>query len=69
MPIRLLAAAALAGAAFAGPATAAQPLPGAPFENCEPGRTQVLCQTGRCDPEMGCQIWYCVVWTKGVCVG
>ncbi len=61
---RLLVAAALSAAAVV-----TLPTPTSAFESCQAGRTQVMCQTGRCTGEMGCQIWYCVVWTKGVCVG
>ena len=60
---RLMVAAALAAAALV-PAPAATAT-----ESCEAGRTQVMCRTGRCSGETGCQVWYCVVWTKGVCVG
>ncbi|HVF04130.1 MAG TPA: hypothetical protein VNA20_04765 [Frankiaceae bacterium] len=61
---RVLSATMLAAAALA---TVAAPASAA--ESCQAGRTQVMCQTGRCTGEGGCQIWYCVVWTKGVCVG
>ena len=65
MTRRLVAVATLAAGAFF-PVTAA---PAHATESCEAGRTQVMCRTGRCTGETGCQVWYCVVWTKGVCVG
>lgn len=59
---RLLAGVVLVAAAFApaGPATALEP--------CQTGRTQVMCQSGHCDPEGGCLVYPCVVWTKNTCV-
>lgn len=59
----------LAAAALTVAAVATVPAPVTAAESCQAGRTQVMCQTGRCTGEGGCQIWYCVVWTKGVCVG
>ena len=59
---RVLAAAALVVAAFAGTASAE------PLGNCGDRRIDVACQTGSCDPEQGCQVRICVLWVAPRCV-